>query len=792
MWSGRRRRAARGRRGRPGGRPSAGPSPSRGQCPTAGSPAALTPTGQGRVPPFELTASRPVAGPRRTGGLRTRTYGRAVTSTAPSAPAPTTLGELRASGRVPAGQGRDPRQPAGPPRGGRDRLPGIVGFEDTVVPEVERALIAGHDLVLLGERGQGKTRLIRTLVGLLDEWTPVLVGSELNEHPYSPISPWGAPADRRARRRHPGRLAAPQRPVRREAGHAGHQRRRPHRRRRPDQGRRGPHARRPRDRALRPGPAHQPRHLQRQRAARPRRAHPGRAAQRAGGARHPDPRLPAAAAAGPAARGQRQPRGLHQPRPDHHAAQGPLRRRGAHALPARAGRRDPAAPPGGAARAGRATTVDASPTTCWRSSPASPGWSASPARSTSAPASAPASPSPAETVAASAVRRAAIAGEPARWPGSCDLPASSRPAAARSSSTPAEEDRELEVLAAPAPPGDRRRPSAPAAPAATSPACRSTSTAGETVETGDLVPAAALLGQLGTRARGWPSCWAASACRRARSRRAGRRRASSSRSRGCYLTRRLAKDTDGARTVYGPAMSAARGYRYGRWRGGAGPARAAVRPRNAVDEIGDSVLAGSGPRRGAARPAAPRHRRPARPRRPAPVGRASGCARPGRRAGSTARCRRSASCSTGAGGRAAGAVPRPGRRRPAGRGRARRAARRHRRRRAGAEAVPLALRRGPRRPTSRSRTCCAGRCSTASSRGMKQALENASPAGHAGRQGHGRRPVRAARRPQPRRGHRRSSSTSSWTSTASSSRDTRRRSRSWSTPSPAAPPRRSG
>ena len=209
----------------------------------------------------------------------------------------------------------------------------MVGFEDTVVPEVERALIAGHDLVLLGERGQGKTRLIRTLVGLLDEWTPVLVGSSSTSTRCT-RSRLGHPADRRARRRHPGRLAAPQRPVRREAGDTGHQRRRPDRRRRPDQGRRGPDAGRPRDRPLRPGPAHQPRHLQRQRAARPRRAHPGRAAERAGGAGHPDPRLPGAAAPGPAARRQRQPRGLHQPRADHHPAQGPLRRRGAHALPA--------------------------------------------------------------------------------------------------------------------------------------------------------------------------------------------------------------------------------------------------------------------------------------------------------------------------------------------------------------------------------------------------------------------------------------------------------------------------
>jgi len=70
---------------------------------------------------------------------------------------------------------------------GEDPFPGILGYDDTVVPEVERALLAGHDLVLLGERGQGKTRLIRTLVGLLDEWTPVVTGCEINDHPYAPV-----------------------------------------------------------------------------------------------------------------------------------------------------------------------------------------------------------------------------------------------------------------------------------------------------------------------------------------------------------------------------------------------------------------------------------------------------------------------------------------------------------------------------------------------------------------------------------------------------------------------------
>nr|WP_269330074.1 magnesium chelatase [Kineosporia babensis] len=74
-------------------------------------------------------------------------------------------------------------------RAGKPRFPGVVGFDDSVLPDLERSLLAGHDLVLLGERGQGKTRLIRTIVGLLDEWTPVISGAELNEHPYDPITP---------------------------------------------------------------------------------------------------------------------------------------------------------------------------------------------------------------------------------------------------------------------------------------------------------------------------------------------------------------------------------------------------------------------------------------------------------------------------------------------------------------------------------------------------------------------------------------------------------------------------
>ncbi len=71
-------------------------------------------------------------------------------------------------------------------RAGEPRFPGIIGFGNSVLPHLERALLAGHDTILLGERGQGKTRLIRTLPELLDEWTPVIAGCEINDHPYHP------------------------------------------------------------------------------------------------------------------------------------------------------------------------------------------------------------------------------------------------------------------------------------------------------------------------------------------------------------------------------------------------------------------------------------------------------------------------------------------------------------------------------------------------------------------------------------------------------------------------------
>jgi len=98
-----------------------------------------------------------------------------------------TLGELRESGHEHRSVKAEIRTNLlSALQAGVDPFPGIVGFDDTVRPELERALLAGHDLVLLGERGQGKTRLMRTIAGLLDESTPVVAGCEINDHPYAP------------------------------------------------------------------------------------------------------------------------------------------------------------------------------------------------------------------------------------------------------------------------------------------------------------------------------------------------------------------------------------------------------------------------------------------------------------------------------------------------------------------------------------------------------------------------------------------------------------------------------
>jgi magnesium chelatase subunit I len=72
-------------------------------------------------------------------------------------------------------------------RDGEELFPGIVGYEETVIPQIENALLSGQDIIFLGERGQAKTRIARSLVNLLDEEVPVIAGCEINDSPYGPI-----------------------------------------------------------------------------------------------------------------------------------------------------------------------------------------------------------------------------------------------------------------------------------------------------------------------------------------------------------------------------------------------------------------------------------------------------------------------------------------------------------------------------------------------------------------------------------------------------------------------------
>ena len=101
----------------------------------------------------------------------------------------TTLGELRASGWVSRPVKEEIQANAVRKiSAGEPLFEGVLGYENTVMPQLENALLAGHDVIFLGERGQAKTRIIRSLTGLLDEWMPIIAGSEINDDPYAPVS----------------------------------------------------------------------------------------------------------------------------------------------------------------------------------------------------------------------------------------------------------------------------------------------------------------------------------------------------------------------------------------------------------------------------------------------------------------------------------------------------------------------------------------------------------------------------------------------------------------------------
>ncbi|MHB8190544.1 MAG: sigma 54-interacting transcriptional regulator [Ferrimicrobium sp.] len=101
---------------------------------------------------------------------------------------PQTLGDLQRSGYTPRSVRDELRNSViDRVRSKTPLVPGLVGYDATVLPELERALLVGHDLILLGQRGQGKTRIIRSLSTLLDEWMPAIAGSEINEDPFNPL-----------------------------------------------------------------------------------------------------------------------------------------------------------------------------------------------------------------------------------------------------------------------------------------------------------------------------------------------------------------------------------------------------------------------------------------------------------------------------------------------------------------------------------------------------------------------------------------------------------------------------
>lgn len=112
-----------------------------------------------------------------------------VAAMADGSPRPTTTGELRASSYSSRGLRQEMRDNLlAALRRGEHLFPGIVGYDDSVIPQIENAILSGQDIIFLGERGQAKTRLARSLVNLLDAEIPIVAGSEINDDPFAPVS----------------------------------------------------------------------------------------------------------------------------------------------------------------------------------------------------------------------------------------------------------------------------------------------------------------------------------------------------------------------------------------------------------------------------------------------------------------------------------------------------------------------------------------------------------------------------------------------------------------------------
>src|SRR5206468_12095838 len=106
-----------------------------------------------------------------------------------SHPRPATLGQLKETGYQPSSVKDELRRNTIMKlRAGQELFPGILGYRDTVIPQVVNGILSKHDMLFLGLRGQAKTRMLRMLPDLLDEWIPVLADVEINDDPIRPMT----------------------------------------------------------------------------------------------------------------------------------------------------------------------------------------------------------------------------------------------------------------------------------------------------------------------------------------------------------------------------------------------------------------------------------------------------------------------------------------------------------------------------------------------------------------------------------------------------------------------------
>src|SRR5437660_1496031 len=109
-----------------------------------------------------------------------------------SHPRAATVGQLKETGYEPSSVKDELRRNViRKLKAGEELFPGIVGYRDTVIPQIINGILSKHDLLFLGLRGQAKTRILRLLPTLLDEWIPVLVGIDINDDPIAPMSKTG-------------------------------------------------------------------------------------------------------------------------------------------------------------------------------------------------------------------------------------------------------------------------------------------------------------------------------------------------------------------------------------------------------------------------------------------------------------------------------------------------------------------------------------------------------------------------------------------------------------------------